>query len=51
MLCIPNPLSGTTKKAGRAVAKAIRTLAKFLEAKKIVYGKNVPDNWREILTE
>ena len=36
-------------KTGRAVAQAIRELARFLEAKQVVYGENVPQKWRKSL--
>jgi uncharacterized protein YcaQ len=35
---------------GRAVAEAIRELADFLGAEKVVYGERVPEAWRKALT-
>lgn len=45
-------LEPTTKpylKTGRAVIRAIKQLAKFLNAKQIDYGETVPGAWRKLL--
>jgi len=43
------PTTRLSQKAGQAVARSIRQLGKFLAAKEIHYGDNVPSAWRDIL--
>jgi uncharacterized protein YcaQ len=43
------PGAPMTQKVGKAVGQEIEQLATFLGAKRIEYGENVPEGWREAL--
>jgi uncharacterized protein YcaQ len=41
------PGAPMTQKVGKAVGREIEQLAKFLGAKTIAYGENVPEGWKK----
>jgi len=43
------PSTKPYKKTGKAVHKALLSLARFVDAKQIRYGENIPDAWRDLL--
>jgi len=45
------PTTRMSQTTGKAVAQAIKRLGKFLGAKEIVYGDNLPVAWRDVLTK